>query len=205
MSARTFAVVPAAGHSRRMGQPKLALPLAGRPVMAWVIDALRQAGVAPVLVVVGPHVSQLIPIAADAGAEVLALPEETPDMRATVEHGLRWLEERYEPTPQDSWLLVPADHPTLESDVVRRLLDARTKNSTHSIGVPRFAGRRGHPTLIAWGHVAGIRAWPAGQGLNRYLRAHAAETLEVPVGSATVLADLDTPEEYQRLQKVFGS
>src|SRR5262249_26069528 len=38
-------------------------------------------------------------------------------------------------------------------------------------------------------------------GLNVYLRQHAAETLELPVDSADVLCDLDTPEDYERLRR----
>ena len=41
----TFALIPAAGRSRRMGRPKLALPLAGRSVLEHVVGALQQAGV----------------------------------------------------------------------------------------------------------------------------------------------------------------
>ena len=61
--------------------------------------------------------------------------------------------------------------------------------------------RCGHPAVIDWKHVAGIRALPQGEGLNRYFRQQQAETLEVPVESADVLCDLDTPEEYERLRR----
>jgi molybdenum cofactor cytidylyltransferase len=194
-----FAVVPAAGHSTRMGRPKLALPLTGRPVLAHVVAALR-GGVDHVLVVVGPHVPELAPLAEAAGAHVCLLAEPTPDMRATVEHGLRWLEEHFGPAPEDAWLLAPADHPALDADVVRRLCAAYTATPSRSIVVPVHAGRRGHPTLIAWRHVAGMRAYPPGEGLNGYLRSHAAETLEVEA-HAGVLADVDTPEDYERFQR----
>lgn len=200
----TFAVLPAAGHSRRMGQPKLALPLGGRTVLAWVIQALRSAGVAHVLVVLGPHVAALAPVAEAGGAHVLLLPHATPDMRATVEAGLAWLAERFHPSPDDAWLLVPADHPTLDAAVVRQLLAAAAQSPGHSIFIPTAAGRRGHPALIAWKHVAGMRALPAGQGLNSYLRAHTDETCEVPVASTDVLLDLDTPEDYARLCAAFA-
>jgi molybdenum cofactor cytidylyltransferase len=195
----TFALLPAAGKSTRMGRPKLALPLGGRTVLEHAVAALRQAGIEHVLVVVGPHVPELIPLAEAAGADVCRLAAETPDMRATVEHGLRWLEERFHPGPDDAWLLSPADHPALDATVVRCLTQARAAHPERSIFVPVFEGRRGHPTLIGWKHVAGIRAHPAGQGLNTYLRGHTAETLEVPVASAEVLCDLDTPEDYERL------
>jgi CTP:molybdopterin cytidylyltransferase MocA len=197
----TFAIIPAAGHSARMGRPKLALPLGDRTVLERVVSALRGAGVEHVLVIVGPHVPQLAPLAERAGAHVLQLAEETPDMRATVEAGLSWLEGRFRPRPDDRWLLVPADHPALDPLLLRTLLEKGAGAPDKSIVVPTHGGRRGHPTLIDWKHVAGMRALPAGQGLNVYLRQHAAETLEVPVDSPGVLCDLDTPEDYERLRR----
>jgi molybdenum cofactor cytidylyltransferase len=182
-----------------MGRPKLALPLGGQSVLERVIGALRQGGIEHVLVVIGPHVPELVPLAEQSGAHTLVLPAETADMRATVERGLRWLEDRFHPAGADAWLLVPADHPTLDAAVVRELLRARTANARYSIFIPTFQGRRGHPTLIGWKHVAGIRKAEVGQGLNVYLRQQAAETHEVAVDSAEILWDLDTPEDYQRL------
>jgi CTP:molybdopterin cytidylyltransferase MocA len=194
----TFAVVPACGQSTRMGRPKLSLPLGNRSVIEHVVGALRRGGVDHVLVVVGPHVADLVPLARAAGADVLLLPEPTADMRATVEHGLRWLEDRFAPAPDDLWLLAPADHPVLSPIVVRQLLDA-AGSSACSIAVPVHEGRRGHPTLIRWRCVPGIRALPADVGINVYLRSQRAETLEVPVSDSGVLVDLDTPEDYERL------
>jgi len=200
MTGRTFGLIPAAGKSARMGRPKLALPVAGRTVLEHVIAALRDAGVEHTLVVVGPHVPELAPLAEAAGAHVLLLDEETPDMRATVAQGLRWLKQSFHPKADESWLLLPADHPTLSGEVVRQLLRARAANPAASLFVPTYQGRRGHPALLAWLHVAGIRELAEGQGLNVYLRQHAAETLEVPVAGADVLWDLDTPEDYARLR-----
>ena len=198
----TFALLPAGGKSSRMGRPKLALPLGRRTVLGHAVTALRDAGADPVLVVVGPHVPELAPLAAAAGAAVLQLEEKTADMRATVEHGLRWLEERCRPAPGAGWLLSPADHPALDPAVVRRLLEARAASPEHTIVVPTFDGRRGHPVLLDWRHGAGLRALPPGLGINVYLRQQRPVTLEVPVPSPGVLLDLDTPEDYERLRAV---
>jgi molybdenum cofactor cytidylyltransferase len=195
----TFAIIPAAGHSTRMGQPKLALPLGDRTVLEHVIAALRGGGVEHVLVVIGPHVSELAPLANAAGAEVCPLPEPTADMRTTVEHGLRWLEDRYHPRPDDYWVLAPGDHPSFGASVVSALL-AVAGTGGKSIVVPVHGSRRGHPTVIAWSHVAGIRALSPDEGINAYLRMHGAETLEVPVGDAGILDDLDTPTDLDRLR-----
>jgi molybdenum cofactor cytidylyltransferase len=206
----TFALIPAAGKSTRMGRPKLLLPLGGRTVLEHVVTALRAGGVEEVLVVVGPHVAQLAEVAASAGARVLALTEETADMRATVEAGLEWLDKHRHPSPDDHWLLVPADHPTLEPDIVRRLLATARQLPPGQIVVPTHGGRRGHPTLVGWRHREGIANLPAGHGLNAYLRQHAGLVSEVEVPSPEVLEDLDTPEDYERLlsrwaQRVISS
>jgi molybdenum cofactor cytidylyltransferase len=198
-----FAVIPAAGKSARMGRPKLALPLGDRTVLQHVVAELRAGGVQHILVVVGPHVPELAALAESAGAHALVLSEETADMRATVEHGLRWLEGCYHPQPHDDWLLVPADHPALDAAVVTALLRARIANPHTGIIVPTHAGQRGHPTLIGWQHVAEIRRFPPGQGLNAYLRQHSADTLELPVASPHILYDLDTPGDYARLLRIW--
>jgi len=195
----TFAIIPAAGHSARMGRPKLALTVGDRAVLEFVIAALRGGGVEHVLAVVGPHVPELAPLAGAAGAEVLSLPEPTPDMRTTVELGLRWLEEQYRPRPDDYWVLAPGDHPSFGAEVVRTLLTAAGTGGK-TIVVPVHDGRRGHPTVIAWSHVAGIRALARDEGINNYLRTHGAETLEVPIADAGILDDLDTPADLDRLR-----
>jgi molybdenum cofactor cytidylyltransferase len=198
----TFAVVPAAGRSRRMGRPKLSLPLGGRTVLDHVLTALRRGGVVRVLVVVGPHVPELVPIAKAAGAEVCQSPDDSPNgMRASVQEGLRWLEERYRPHPDDPWLLAPGDHPALDPAVVRTLLEAWADRPRESILIPTYQGRRGHPALFAWRHVGGIRAHPPGLGLNTFLRCRLAETREVPVDCPGVLTDIDTPEDYERFRR----
>src|SRR5271155_1673996 len=96
------ALLPAGGQSLRMGRPKLALPIAGRTVLEQVIHALGQASIEHILVVLGPHVAELAPVAQAAGAQVLILPAATPDMRRTIEEGLAWLEKQWQPRPSDS-------------------------------------------------------------------------------------------------------
>ncbi len=196
-----FGLIPAGGKSSRMGCPKLSLRLGGRTVLEHVIAALRGGGVGHVLVVVGSHAPELMPCAEAAGARVCLLPEETADMRATVQHGLRWLEEHLQACAGDAWLLVPADHPALDAGVVRALLETHAESPSASIVIPTYTGRRGHPTLIGWQHVPDILALPPEEGINAYLRRQAAHTLELPVQTPGVLVDLDVPEDYERLRR----
>ena len=194
-----YALLPAAGQSSRMGRPKLSLPLGNRTVIERVVATIREAGVERILVVVGPCMSELAALASSAGAQVLELAHATPDMRSTIEHGLNWIETSWQPTQRDEFLLVPADHPAMDVQVVRDLLNAPIA----PIRIPTVHGKRGHPTLISWRHVPGIRSIRAGQGLNFYLRQHADSVGEVPVSYETALLDLDTREDYERMQRLF--
>lgn len=201
---RLFALIPAAGKSRRMGRPKLSLPLGGKTVLEQVLAAVKAAGVEAVLVVVAPHVAELAALAESAGADALRLTEETSDMRATIERGLTWLETRHHPRPEDAWLLLPADHPTMNPESIRALVQAAERDPQGGAFVPIYRGKRGHPTLIRWRLTDAIRALPAGAGLNTLFRALPQEVVELPTNCADVVQDMDTPEEYEALQKRYA-
>lgn len=196
-----FALLPAAGHSTRMGRPKLSLPLGDSTVIEQVIATLRSAGIDRILTVIGPHVSELVSLSTRAGAEALLLANPTQDMRTTIELGLQWIEANWQPSANDAFMLVPADHPVLDQAVIRKLVETE---SSATIRIPTFDAKRGHPTFIGWKHVAGIRALPPDVGLNAYLRAHPDAVREVPVDSETVLLDMDTPDDYERIQALFS-
>lgn len=185
-----------------MGRPKLALPLGDKTVLECVLDILRQADVSDILVVISPGGKELIPLA-DKKAHILQLDQDTADMQATVLAGLDWLETTLQPVAQDYWLLLPADHPSLNPVVIRQLEQCRTEHPQHSIFIPTFAGKRGHPALIGWQHVAALRQFPPGQGLNRFLRQQT-QLLECPMNAPEILLDLDTPEDYRRLLDHFS-
>jgi len=195
------AIIPAAGRSARMGRPKLSLPLGDGTTLGHVIRTLRDGGVDQIVTILGPHPSEIETLARSAGAEVCLLRHHTADMRETVVHGLDWLEQHLRPSTTDAFLLMPGDMPGITSAVIRRLIAEHDRDALNRILVPLFCDRRGHPTLIPWSHVAGIRTLPAGQGIDSYLRTQAANTLEVQVDDAGVLNDLDTPEDYERLFK----
>jgi molybdenum cofactor cytidylyltransferase len=194
-----YGLIPAAGKSKRMGRPKLLLPFRGRTVLEHTITVFTTAGIEHVLMVVGPDDLEQAALAARSGAHVFCLEKSTPDMRSTVEFGLGWIEAEFNPSAGDFWLLAPADHPTLDEKSVEQLIQAAARSASFSIFIPTFNGARGHPVLINWKHVSGIRGFTKGVGINAWLREQSRVTLLVPVDSAEVLVDLDTPEDYERL------
>jgi molybdenum cofactor cytidylyltransferase len=195
------ALVPAGGQSRRMGRPKLLLPIGGVTLIARVVSELRKGG-ADIVVVVAParEIEGASEVAAEAtrqGAHVITPPEPTADMRASIELGLDWLERG--PAPS-SLVLAPADSPGLAGEVVARIL-AKAKAFPAAILVPAFQGQRGHPILLPWTVALEIKRLPAGSGVNALLARRNAEVIEIELGVASVVEDLDTPDDYEKYNR----
>lgn len=195
---RLFAIVPAAGHSRRMGTPKLLLPLGETTIIGRVLSVLRRPEIDQAVVVVRPD-DESLRAAAKAGGAVVVQPNPPPDeMRNSVEHALRHIMEHFQPHDDDAWLLSPADHPLLDSSVLDALLQ-RWSDGDCRILIPTHAGRRGHPVLFRWDLAREVFALPADVGLNQLVRQHADEVTTLSIDNPAILQDLDTPEDYERL------
>src|ERR1051326_9634635 len=61
LSASLTAVILAAGHGTRMRSrtPKVLHPICGRPMVDWVVDAVREAGATDIKAVVSSHHAQV--------------------------------------------------------------------------------------------------------------------------------------------------
>lgn len=195
---RVFAIVPAAGHSRRMGQPKLLLEVNGRTVIRGLVDALQRGGVSAVYVLVRESDAALQAELEGTGAHVV-LTADTPDMRASVAALLEIVRQEQSPGDNDGWLLAPADHPLLQAAVIAELLAARCLGVSEIL-VPSHQGRRGHPTYFSWDFAERVASLSDGLGVNQLLKDFAGAILQIPVASADILVDLDTPADLERLR-----
>ncbi|MEA2604019.1 MAG: molybdenum cofactor cytidylyltransferase [Acidobacteriota bacterium] len=187
------ALLPAAGASRRMGRPKLLLPFRGAPLVAAVVDALRAGGAGAIVLVTAPEDEELRAWARQAGVEVAINPDPERGMLSSIREGLVGLR-------RDQILLVsPADLPRLRGDSVAELL-RRMIDSGAPLAVPVYQGKRGHPLAIAPALIPEIPTLDPAIGLKQLRDRHAAALLEVTVDDPGVVWDVDTPEDYERLE-----
>ena len=192
-----MAIVPAAGQGRRMaGGAKLLLPWSdGRCIIQQVLQAWIFAGLDRVVVIVRRDDTELQRPAACAGVDLVCPEFDPPDMRASVDQGLQWLGREAEPAPGDRWLLAPADLPTLSPSVIRQVAEA--SQCSDAIVAPRFGHRGGHPISLPWSLAGAVAQLPTGCGIDRLLRRHRVEYIDLPEGQRA--QDIDTAEDYQRL------
>ena len=194
------AIVPAAGLSRRMGRPKLILPLGdGRTVLGTVLNALRDGGVDR-LVIVTPPIDNPITLELEregsACGALIVVPEvQPPDMRDSVTHALSELK-RLEIRPR-TILLCPADSPGISSRLVSMVI-AQAKSDPQAIVIPSFNTKRGHPIALPCSIAETIPDLPEGVGVNALVKKHADAVIELVVDESGAILDLDTPEDYRR-------
>lgn len=199
-----FALIPAAGRSRRMQSHKLLLPLGARTVIECVLDALSPV-VERVFVLVRSDDSALqAAISAHGGAAVVIARHDPPDMRASVELLLGAVEHDCRPGPSAGWLLTPADHPVIHAEVVQTLVGGFRRQPL-SIHLPTYQGKGGHPTIFPWGLAERVREIPRNEGLNSLRRLSGIETVLHPTENPSVLWDIDTPADYQQLVRSIAS
>ena len=197
---RAFAVIPAAGTSSRMGRPKLLLPLAGRPLVLHTLAAWQSSRVERVVVVVRPGDEALAELVRAAGADVVTPPAPPPDMKASLGYGLAHIEQQFQPSADDAWLVAPADMPGLSPRIIDTLLAEFAAHPGPPI-IPTLGGRRGHPVLLPWSLAAELRELPASAGLNALIERSQPILLpcdHVAAAAAGAFADIDTPEDLSR-------
>ena len=198
---RSFAIIPAAGHSVRMGQPKLLLPVAGRPLILATLAAWRQSRVERIVVVVRSDDLPLADAVRGAGVEVAIPSVAPPDMKASIGCGLEHIARNMQPESNDSWLVAPADMPRLSPAIIDRLLD-RAESSPERVLIPTLAGRRGHPVLLPWKLASEVPRLPENEGLNALIDRNGPELIacdELVPPASQAFADIDTPEDWRSL------
>lgn len=186
------AIVLAAGESSRMGRPKPLLPLNGSTFLSHLLDEIRASRVSRTLVVLGHHPEVVLEAMPEIAPIAIVNEEYQLGQLSSLHAGLREVGEK-----PDAVLMCLADHPFVTREVIDSIIVAHER--THRpIVVPTYGGGRGHPTLFARALFGELLAAPLDQGARVVVRAHADEVLELPTEETGVLADVDTPEQYEQ-------
>jgi CTP:molybdopterin cytidylyltransferase MocA len=95
------------------------------------------------------------------------------------------------------WAVVLGDQPHLQTETLRGLLEFSAQHPA-AICQPALGGRPGHPVVLPAGALAELRYFPAAT-LKEFLKLTDRPRLAHDVADPGLLADLDTPADYQAL------
>jgi molybdenum cofactor cytidylyltransferase len=185
------AIILAAGESKRMGRPKMLLPWGNGTVLTHVISVFQKARLEDILVVTGGGREQVEELLSHHNVRMVYNKEfAAAEMLASIQYGMRAL------THQTQAALIGlGDQPQVKERSVRMVCEAFVETGS-SIVVPSYRMRRGHPWLVARTHWDELLKMNPPQSPRDFLNAHRAEIHYVDVDDPTILADLDTPEDY---------
>ncbi len=188
------AIVLAAGLSTRMGKPKLLLPWGETNVIGQVVAVLIAYEIKPMVIVTGKTHEDLQNQFVREDIHLAYNPDfEDGRMLTSLKTGLKKMTE----LGASATLLALGDQPQILPETVRLVLAAQIANQNRLI-IPSHQMRRGHPWGIPQLFWEEIIHLPAVMTMRDFINSHQSDILYVNVNSPSILADLDTPEDYRR-------
>jgi len=185
-------LVLGAGRGTRMGGPKVAMDVGGRPWCHWQRERIERLGLRTLWVLPpGVRDSEKCRDALD-GLEFVTGDPDSP-MFASFVQGLNTLAPEHGEQITGGLFVLPIDTPAPKPDVWRRLAAASL------VGVPTHRGTRGHPVFLSWPWVArvfslgaGAEAPPRAARLDRLIEP---DTTLIEVDDPDVAVNLNTPDD----------
>lgn len=185
-------VVLAAGCSRRLGTSKQLLELGGEPLVRRAARVAVEAGLWPVVVVVGDRAEEVRAALAGLPVVTVASAAVAQGLSGSIRAGLERLAEC---SPGAGGVVVLAcDQPAVRASHLRALAAAR--RGERAPVASSYAGALGLPALFPAALFPELRGLTGECGCGDLLARHAAVVQPVPLPGGEL--DVDTPEDWAR-------
>jgi molybdenum cofactor cytidylyltransferase len=187
-----WAVILAAGESKRMGSPKMLLPFNGSTMIECVITNVTKSDVDKIIVVLGAAKEALIQLTGKWHIEYCYNENYKEGMLSSVQCGFKNL-----PSGCKASLVFQGDQPLITSDTINTVINAYL-SSEKGIVVPVYKNKRGHPILIDMKYRDDIDNLSPDKGLRSLAYMFPADVLEVETDESGILRDFDTYNQYTK-------
>jgi molybdenum cofactor cytidylyltransferase len=186
-------IILAAGEAKRFGQPKQLLDWRGKPFVRAVAETALAAGLSPVVVVTGANAEGVVSAVQDLPLTIHHNPEWQTGQSSSLQTGLRAL-----PLGTGSVLFLLADQPQVKPTVLRALVERHSVDLS-PIVAPQVQGQRANPVLFDRVSFPALMSLTGDVGGRAIFSKFPVTYL--PWHDENLLADIDTPEDYQRFLK----
>jgi molybdenum cofactor cytidylyltransferase len=187
-------VILAAGASSRMGRDKALLPWRDGTFLSATIRALQPA---TELVIVVAGANALEPIADSQAAFLAVNPNPQQGQFSSLQVGLQEVLNR----GRDAAIVTLVDRPPSEFDTIEQLRAVfLTSDEQIWAVVPEFGGKHGHPIVIGREMIEAFLRAPVHSSARDVEHVHQAHIRYLPVNDPLVAANVDTPEDFEKLR-----
>jgi molybdenum cofactor cytidylyltransferase len=184
-------IILAAGESRRFGTPKQLLEWKGQPFVRVVAQTALDAGLSPVVLVTGSSASQVEQASGGLDLQIVRNDEWKDGQASSIKMGISSL-----PSNCGGAIFLLVDQPQLSTSIIHALKEKHAEG-LHPVIAPMILDRRGNPVLFDRETFTDLLELEGDVGGRAIFHKHRVEYL--PWHDDSLLLDVDTPEQYQRL------
>jgi molybdenum cofactor cytidylyltransferase len=185
------ALILAAGRSLRMGKEnKLCLPVRGKAMLLYPVEAAMEAGLSPVRVVTGHESVRIRDLLADYPVEFVHNPLFAEGLSTSLRAGMTALD-----SGLDGVVVFLADMPRVSAEHIRLLIENFDPSGDRPICAPVHGTQRGNPVLWPRDYFDSIRSLMGDSGARRLLQRNPSRVTLVNMPDDGVLFDVDSPED----------
>lgn len=189
------AILLAAGESRRMGEFKQLLTVAGKTFIEHCVDTLLASLADEIIVVTGHREADVRQKLETRQVRFAYNPDYKEGMSTSIKRGVEAVSDEC-----DAVMISLVDQPLIEVDIIDQLINVYSK-ARPLIVVPRYNGQNGHPIIMDMKLREEILSMDTSQGLKPVREAHAEDVIYIEAASESVLIDFDLPEDYLRIKE----
>jgi molybdenum cofactor cytidylyltransferase len=187
-----WAMILAAGESKRMGKPKLLLPFGEKTMIETIVATVVSSKVEQTLVILGSDREKTEEKIKNYPVKIVCNRDFRGGMLSSVQCGFKSL-----PEETRAVLVVLGDQPKISATVINKLIDAH-KSSGKGIVLPVYKKERGHPVLIDVKYGEEVENLSPEVGLRGTVYNHPEDILEVDVETSSIFQDIDSESDYKR-------
>ncbi len=180
-----------AGASSRMGEHKLLLPLAGKPVIAWSALAASVSQAREVLIILGRDASAVQAALPPGRYHALINPEFARGQGTSLALAVKSTS-----AVSAGLIITLADQPFMDTASIDRVIVAAEQWPDRII-MGSVNGRAGHPVYLPRRLFADLLALSGDVGAREIIARERATVIEEPLTNELAHLDVDTNEDYQ--------
>jgi len=185
-------IILAAGESSRFGKPKQLLDWKGQPFVRAVTQTAIRAGLSPVIVVTGSNVEQVEAAISDLPVTIVHNKNWRGGQSSSIKEGIKAITS----SQAAGAIFLLSDQPQVNTAIIHALLEKHAER-LYPVVAPMILDRRGNPVLFDRVTFPDLMMIEGDTGGRAIFHKHKVEYL--PWHDDSLLLDVDTPEQYQRL------
>lgn len=190
-----YGIILAAGEGKRMGKVKLTLPLGDKPLIEWVLQAVKMSSLNKTILVIRPEDEEIFKIGKDWGAEIVLNPNFRQGISTSIKEALL----RIDSQEVEGFFLILGDQPLINSTIINKLIKSFSPGKGEIV-VPYYQDIRGNPALfdICWKDE--LMAVTGDVGGRVLIKAHPEKVKRINISDKAILFDIDKEKDYLKAQ-----